>query len=286
MINIRTLLSAFFVGILLSANAQYWFGPKVGYHYTIHDYQDSNYKQDYKVSKDHNFELGVVVTYTASAKYAVQGELYYERIGNRVSNKEDRFFVNSKSAFNYISFPILLRISLGHEPVHWYINSGPKLSFWTGGTGLLEFANDESINPDGLDIVDYAVVFTRSDAEGISNNKYFVNESNRIQYALTIGGGFYLDLANGARAMFDFRYNWGHSNMGFNDDLQIADGRTIQEGDNIPVNGYQENYEYTHNTLSFSVAYLFEYSADLKRKGNSTSSESRESRKKAKKKKN
>ena len=287
MINIRILLSAFFVGILLSANAQYWFGPKVGYHYTLHAYQDPNYKDDYRVSKDHNYELGVVVTYTASEKYAVHGELYYERIGNRVSNRDEgKFFVNSQSSYNFISFPILLRVSMGHQPVHWYVNGGPKLSIWTGGTGTFEYGNDESLNPDGIDKVDYDVVFTRSDAQGIANNQYFVNESNRLQYALTIGGGFYLDLANGARAMFDFRYNWGHSNMGFNDDVQLSDGRTIQEGDNIPQNGYQENYEYTHNTFSFSVAYMFEYSAELKRQGNSTSSESRESRKKAKKKNN
>ena len=287
MINIRFLLSVFFVGIILSANAQYWFGPKVGYHYTFHDYQDSDYKQNYKVSKDHNFELGVVATYTASEKYAVHGELYYERIGNRVSNREsDKFFVNSQSSFNYISLPILLRVSMGHLSVHWYLNGGPKLSLWTGGSGTFEYADDGTARSNGIEKIDYTVVFRRSDAQGINNGQYFVNEFNRIQYSLTVGGGFYLDLANGARVMFDFRYNWGHSNIGFNDDIEIADGRTIQEGSDFPQNGYQENYEYTHNTLSFSVAYLFEYSADLKRKGGSTSSVSKEYKKKAKKKRN
>ncbi len=287
--KMRFVLLALLVLVVFSSEAQYWIGPKVGYHYTIHDYQNPNYTKDYKVSKDHNFEAGVVVTYTASDKYAVHGELYFEKIGNRVKNREEgNFFVNSKSSFNYLSFPILLRVSMGHQPVHWYLNGGPKLSFWVSGNGLLQYSDDGSLNIDGTERVDYKIGFSKSEAEGSENGVYFVNEANRIQYSLTAGGGFYLDLANGARAMFDFRFNWGHSNMGFNYDLQDNDGRTIFEGNegNIPESGYQENYEYTHNTISFSIAYMFEYNTEFKRKGSSTSSESKATKKSTKKKKN
>ena len=281
-----------FIGSLLliiclnAASAQYWIGPKVGFHYTAHDYQEEAYESLYKFSKDLNFELGAVVTYTASDRYAVHGELYFERLGNRVRNK-DSYFVDSKSNFNYLSAPMLMRVTMGHAPVHWYLNGGPKVSLWLGGRGDLAYSNDESANPDGIDRVNYKIVFKRRNAEGFDGGSYFVNEANRIQYSLTAGGGFYLDLANGARLMFDARYNWGHSNMGFNVNPQQTDGKTILVGNttNIPTSGYQENYEYSHNTLSFSVAYMFEYNTDFKRKGSSTSSEAKKTKKSANKKK-
>ena len=75
--------------------------------------------------------------------------------------------------------------------------------------------------------------------------------------------------------------------MGFNVSTQNTDGRTILVGNNsnIPEGGYQENYEYTHNTLSVSLAYMFEYNTQLKRKGGSTSSASKKTKKSAKAKK-
>lgn len=288
--EIRVMRSIGLIAFLLTVTicqAQYWIGPKVGYHYTVHDYQDDLYLDNYKNSNDHNYEIGLVVTYTASDRYAVHGELFYEQIGNRVKSLEDNFFVDSRSTYRFLSFPILWRVSMGHSPVHWYLNAGPKVSLWMGGKGNIEYTNDGSQSLDGIERVDYNVVFIRRNASGIENGKYFVNESNRLQYALTVGGGFYLDLANGARLMIDARYNWGHSNMGFNVDTRKADGRTILVGNNtdIPFAGYQENYEYSHTSMSFSIAYMFEYNTELKRKGGSTSSESKRTKKSAKAKK-
>jgi hypothetical protein len=279
-----------FLALAFSAEAQYWLGPKVGYHYTLHDYQDEAYEGMYAISKDHNYEIGMALTYTASERYSVHTELYYERIGNRVQNKEGDFFVDSKSTNAYLSTPLLLRVSMGHSPVHWYVNGGPKLSLWLGGKG--EFANgifDEfeagKLNNQGY--FEYKMAFDRSKAEGINNGVYYINEANRIQYSLTVGGGFYLDLANGARLMFDARYNWGHSNMGFNVDPQAPGQATMLVGNstNIPSGGYQENYEFSNNTMSFSIGYMFEYNTELKRKGSSTNSDAQRTKKATQKKK-
>ncbi len=277
----------FFASHVLSA--QYWIGPKVGYHYTLHDYQDEEYEGLYRFEPNHNFELGAVVTYTASERYAVHGELYYERIGNRVRNQEGNFFVDSKTNFSYLSAPILLRVSMGHTPVHWYVNGGPKLSLWLGGRGELAnsiFEEFESNKLNDQGYFEYKIAFDRDKAGGIDNGVYYVNEANRLQYSLTVGGGFYLDLANGARLMVDARYNWGHSNMGFNLNPQESDTRSILVGNttNIPQSGYQENYEYSHNTVSFSLAYMFEYNTELKRKGSSTSADAKKTKKAARKK--
>ena len=282
----RVVFAVHFLLIASLVNAQYWFGPKVGLHYSGHDYQDEEYETLYKFSKDLNYELGVVVTYSASDKYAVHGELYFERQGNRVRNKSP-YLVDSQNDFNFISAPILWRVTMGHAPVHWYVNGGPKISLWLGGKGHFAHSYDEAIDGSGVRSVDYKIVFNRSKANGFDDGTFFVNEANRIQYALTVGGGFYLDLANGARMMFDARYNWGHSNMGFNLDPIIPNDKTILvgAGTDIPERGYQENYEYSHNTLSFSMAYMFEYNINFKRKGSSTSSESKKTKKSAQKKK-
>ena len=87
--------------------------------------------------------------------------------------------------------------------------------------------------------------------------------------------------------MVDFRYNWGHSNMAFNFDPTIDDIRYVRTGigSDVPEGAYQENYEYTNNTISISLAYMFEYNTDFKRKGSSTSDESKKTKKDAKKKK-
>ena len=174
---------------------------------------------------------------------------------------------------------------MGRSPVRWYFNGGPKVSLWLSGKGRLEYADDEIGNDQGMVVQNYRVVFNRRKAIENQGEKYFVYEGNRLQYALTAGGGFYLDLANGARLMVDARYNWGHSNMGFNEDFNDANGTLTINPPIIPENGYQENYEYTHNTFSISLAYMFEYNTQLKRKGGSTSSESKATKKAAKSKK-
>lgn len=272
------------------AMAQYWIGPKVGYHYTIHDYQDEEYESQYKIHNNHNYELGVAVTYSVTDRYAVHGELFFERMGNRVVNKENDFTVDSRSNFNYLSFPILLRVSMGHSPVHWYLNGGPKVSFWMSGKGRIATSQFEEFEGNRLDdggFFNYKIAFDGSKADGLNNAVYLVNEANRIQYSLTVGGGFYLDLANGARLMFDARYNWGHSNMGFNLEPDETSSKILSSGSrtNVPAEGYVENYEYSHSTMSFSVAYMFEYNTQLKRKGSSTISASKKNRKATKKKK-
>ena len=53
---------------------------------------------------------------------------------------------------------------------------------------------------------------------------------------------------------------------------------------NFDNESYRENFEYYHNIATIGIAYLWGYNADLKRKGNSTSKESKKENKKRKKK--
>ncbi len=274
-----------FCFLLFSALAvfgQYWIGPKFGYHYVIHDYQDESYENQYDIGNTFGWEAGLAVTYEASERYSVHGELYYDKIGKDITNSQStNYAIESTANYHFISAPILLRVTLGHSPVHYYINGGPKLSYWLGGNGTI-FADGGQEEPR----FDYNLAFRTSDVD-LNDRTYLVEAPNRLQYALTAGAGFYLDLRTGARLMVDFRYMWGHSNMGFTSEAPDFDSRTLVFGNpaDIPESGYQENYEYTQNMLTVAVAYQFEYNAQLKRKGGSTSKEAKKTKQAARKKK-
>ena len=181
---------------------------------------------------------------------------FMKKYSNRVESKT-RVQVDSRTKYNYLSIPIFLRVSMGHSPLHWYLNAGPKISLWMSGSGYLEIDGElfrDPLSPDGITRQNYKVVFSRQ--EGVVNpfldeSSYFVYRANRIQYSLSTGGGFYVDLSNGKRLMFDFRYNWGHSNMGINPESTQQDGTLNFSGELAPDEGYFENYEFRNNTFAF-----------------------------------
>lgn len=253
----------FFVTITY-AHGQYWFGPKVGIHGVSHRYQLEEYKSDsFNIRPDLRWQVGAVLTYTASDRYSVHTEINFERIGRTLKNDQGQFpAVFSKTKFSFLTVPLLLRVNFGRAPFHYYLNGGPKISYWLSGSGKLTDL-EEFIEFQNADyVLDYEIVFKSKNErppndEG-NNARLHLENGNRLQYALTLGGGAYFDISNGARIMLDFRYSFGHSNMGFNDNTAFT------------FDDYEENFEYTHDMLSISVAYMFEYNAQLQRKGKST----------------
>lgn len=257
MATMKHLLPVFLLLLITQANAQYWFGPKIGGQRTDFIYQEEDYKTDsFNVGEDYGMQFGLVMIYQATEKYAVHTELIYERINKEVTNKEDDDIpVFSQSTYNYLSIPLSLRWNFGREPTYYYISGGPKLSFWLGGSGeiyLDEFNESRAI--DGPLPYDFAF----KQANGGDQNSRAIVEANRVQYGLQAGGGVYFDIATGGRLLFDLRYAFGHSNMGFNNNADFS------------FETYQENFKYRNYSLSLSVAYLFEYDVELQKKGMST----------------
>ena len=237
--------------------AQYWFGPKVGFNRTDHNYQSETYRDSFNIQSNYNFEAGVVLTYEASRRYSVHTELIFERSGRNLENRENIPRATSKSNSGYLSIPLLLRYNLGRAPYLFYVNGGVKLSYWLFNNGRIENAFlEEGVPP----FREYRLRINRGST--IESNRLALQEANRLQYALLIGVGANLDLRNKTRVMVDLRYSFGHSNQGFNGspDFNFGD--------------YVENFEYRNNTISLSIGYLFEYDAQLKRKGRSTNSKS------------
>ncbi|MEQ8336947.1 MAG: outer membrane beta-barrel protein [Cyclobacteriaceae bacterium] len=241
--------------------AQYWFGPKIGGHRIDHVYQDNEYKQDtVRVIPNHNFQGGFVFHYSSDDRYSFRTEIVYERIGIVVKNR-DVTPIHSRMTNHFISLPLQLRMSFNQGSTHYYINGGPKISYWVSGNGYIDL--DEFLD-DSIDPINYNIVFKES--KKVRENQLALPGANRFQYALTVGAGSYVDLAVGGRLEIDFRYSFGHSNMGFNRNPDV----TFSE--------YYDNLTYRNFMLSVSVAYLMEYNAQLKRKGASTNTQGKSRR--------
>lgn len=251
-----------------STQAQYWWGPKFGGNRSEFVYQSSTYLDSFSVKPSYNIEAGIVGIYQASNMYSVQSELLFEQVKKELRNKDfNEIEAFSRSTNNFLSIPITFRISLGKEPVHYYLSGGPKLRYWLGGNGMIDVPDgDEFVEPPK----EYKRLVFNQERSQTAENVYAVPGANRLQFALVAGGGFYLDLVTGGRLQFDVRYTFGHSNMGFdgNPDFTFID--------------YAESYRYRNNTLSISLAYLFEFDVELQSKGMSTIKESNRSRKTSK----
>ncbi len=272
-----------FLAIIASfvSYGQYWFGPKIGVSYIDHVYQDKTYERDsFNVDTNINMQYGFAFSYSATDKYSVYGELVYERVGKTLRDKEtDGDLVLSKMTNHFISAPVMLRITLGKVPFHYFINGGPRLSYWVGGSGRHELAAFEEflIDEDGNPLpIEYTLKFDSDNASPGDFSTALVDRPNRLQFGLTLGGGVYFDLASGSRLQLDFRYTWVHSNMATNSNRDT----NLIRGAPGDLDFYRENMEYYHNIATLGVAYMFGYNSELKRKGKSSNKESNKKKKK------
>ncbi|WP_425391331.1 hypothetical protein [Ekhidna sp.] len=277
---------SFLFAVVLTTSAQYWFGPKIGVSYIDHVYQETTYEKDsFNVDTDVNWQAGFAFSYTATDMYSVYGELVYEKVGKTLRDKgingaPEGDIVYSQMTNHFISAPVMLRVTLGRVPFHYFVNGGPRLSYWVAGKGVHDLAAFEEFPPvadeDGNPLpVEYKITFNSDKASPDDFSTAYVSKPNRLQFGLTLGGGMYFDLATGGRLMLDFRYTWVHSNMATNS----SNDTNLIRGSSGDLDYYRENMEYYHNIATVGIAYLFSYNAKLKRKGRSTSSESNKKKK-------
>lgn len=261
----RVYLIILFFCLTHIASAQYWFGPKVGINTSSFIYQNEGYAQDtFQIKPTINFEAGGVFVYQASKRYSVQGEIFYEQIKKTLTDRPlNNGDVFSKSTMRFLSVPMQFRVSFGNAPVSFYVSGGIKLRYWLGGKGTIIDNSSEFDPPINYD----KVVFRQSKSNRVEGI-YAVPKSNVMQFGLVFGGGAYLDLVTKGRLLIDARYAFGHSNMGFNNNRDFQ------------TTSYTERFTYRNNTLSLSLAYLFEYDVKAQKKGASTSTQTKAAKKK------
>ena len=239
------------------ADAQFWFGPKVGVQRTNYKYRDDNHSNLYNVDVGLNYNVGVAIEYSTTGAFEIHTEIVYQRVSNKVTNKEFLDPIVSESTYNYISAPLLMRAVFGTPPFNFYVNFGPRLSYWLGGSGSY-FSDEFSDFSD--DPRKYDIVFAEPTQNlVVQGDAFFIPRPNRLQYAFDFGGGLLLGINENQRVMIDVRYSFGHSNMAFNDGSDLGN-----------LFNYDEDLEYAHRMMIFSVAYVFGYDIQAKKKGRST----------------
>ena len=160
----------------------------------------------------------------------------------------------------------MLRVNIhfGNAPFYMYMNGGVELNYWVGGNGGIrldefeEFFSEEELSDEYP--VTYRFVFSENARN--SDTDRWLEDPNRLQYAITGGFGAVYELANGSRFVLDARYSRMHSNFGFNTSSDFY------------WENYYENFEYRPHLIALTLGYQIEYNADLARKGKSTLRES------------
>lgn len=258
--------SIFFISVLLvslSAEAQFWFGPKVGGQLITPIYNNKARKDSFDITSKVNWHAGLALDYTTKNLFEVHTELVYMRVNNR-STSTDLFTqeVDSKTVNHYLSAPLMARmVFFQRSKIKVLAQAGPRLSYWLGGKGslatsnLIEFGNNE---------IEYDIVFSDLKEEELlssnANGKHLITKPNRLQYALDIGFGGVWEIGPTHRIILDVKYSFGHSYMSFNDGNLITDALT-----------YEEDMEYNTNMMVLSMAYMYGYDVMGRRKGKSTS---------------
>lgn len=243
-IIVKVVLVGFFMVIYMPTQAQLLVGVKAGFQMSKIGYNDKDYYDEHSVSFKPGYNAGAVLNYKVSNTFSLHTELFFSAKGK--VEKKKQYDVKNVVAYHYIDLPLLLRVShhgkIKQQRVEYYFNTGPSFSYWLGGKGKLR-SGELSEYIDTYDLT-YKIDFK----EASHYDNLFVEEPNRLQMELNLGGGLIFDMARGQKLMVDMRYAFGI-------------GQTFlgtKAGGTFGLVAYHDNLEGVNHVISLSAAYLFE----------------------------
>lgn len=247
------------MSVSVITHAQITFGPKLGFQATSIKYGKLYDSEQLPGLPKLSLQVGGVYNYQVSQMLSFYAEFYYAQKGKNLrSTSVNSMIKRDQATYHFIDLPALLRFSFPVKQLHahWYVNVGPHVAYWLGGTG--NFRAIEAIgSPYTYDIA-YKIRFQEHEpAPGF----LYLPDADRLQFGLDFGAGFVVPVAgNGQqKMMFDFRYAMGSTSMGLNEWIPIGNS------------GLEENVSFVNHTLQASVAYLFSTDLQSFRKGKSSS---------------
>ena len=219
--------------------AQIFFGFKAGANATKISFDSERYQKFYDTKYIPGFTAGAVFLIENKEKYGLYTEFLYSVKGKSVESHANDFETN-KANYHFLDFPVLFRIKFEERKFRWFLQLGPEIGYWLSGKGAFTVYEPDR---DVITTYNYTVNF----GERKNTSDYLnVDEANRLQLGLALGGGFLWDLKNGNFVSLDLRYTFGHTFMGG------------YESGSIPNIGLTDNLEHTNNVASVSVVYYFD----------------------------
>ncbi len=206
----------------LSYGQRLYFGPKAGLNMSsvtqaIYQYDDLHVTN----SQFLGLAGGFVGALEFNNGFGLQAEVLFSRKGSRLDLNYDTIDFRQKGyrslALNYIEVPILLKQHFGGGGVRMYVNAGPYVSYWLGGSTrykLDQFFPDDEINISEKEKLNF-------EDSWLPKANPIDAKANRFDFGLGFGGGFAYDSGPGL-LLIDLRYNIGYRdlNLWINEDQQ------------------------------------------------------------------
>jgi hypothetical protein len=220
---------------------QAFFGVKAGANVNKHSFDHEVYKRYYDTKFSPGYAGGLVFLYENKGRFGLYTEFLYSQKGKSVSvqhNADD--YVTNVADYQYFDVPIMFRIKFEQPKFDWFLQLGPELNYWLGGKGVFEV-----YDPNRDEITSYEYKINFGETQG-SSGYLNVEEGNRLQIGLALGGGFIWELENANYISLDLRFSLGNTYIGG------------YRASSIPNIGLVDNLEYTNNVLSVSAVYYFD----------------------------
>ena len=229
----------FFTGIFLGGYAQTYFGFKAGANATLVSFESEVYQKFYNSKIKPGFTAGAIFLIENKEKYGLYTEFLFTVKGKSIVSDANDYETN-KAAYQFLEFPVMFRMKFHQPKFDWFLQLGPEISYWLNGKGTFEVYDP---NRDVIVTYDYKINF---DEPQNTIDYMNVEDANRVQLGLALGGGLIWDLNSGNYISMDMRFTFGHTFMGG------------YESGSIPNVGLTDNFEYTNNVLSISAVYYFD----------------------------
>lgn len=241
------------------AKSQIMAGPKVGFNLARVDFRDPVYRSMYNNLPVPGFNAGVMGNFRVNDVWSLHTEFLYSLEGKLITNP-NMDFQSNLARYHFVRMPILFRYTIPAPFVgaKFYLNVGPNISRWLGGTGEI-FAFDfvdvyeNSTMPYRLRLKPGELSPSRTD--------FFLEEPIKWHLGMDFGGGAVFSLSKKHRVVVDIRYLYGHSFYGRDIDFDMTLG------------DYFENFQSSPRVWSFSIGYLYDIDLYAWAKGKSTSKE-------------
>lgn len=221
------------------AVAQIMVGPKVGFQMATTSFESNlDYSDSVNSAFKPGFNLGTVLNLEVTKIFSLQFEFNYSLQGRVVKGVFDEN-LRHKSNHHYLNLPAMLRYSWKGKKAKYFVNAGPSLSYWLGGSGKI---SSSSLTADDINSMKYRISFGESRDEG---GRIFIQEANRLQIGIDFGTGVQLPVKRGQSIMLEARYSLGHSYLGKSNSVQNY------------IGDYSDNLETSNSVINLSAAYVF-----------------------------
>ncbi|WP_224995346.1 outer membrane beta-barrel protein [Cesiribacter sp. SM1] len=226
--------------------AQLRIGPLAGASLNRVRFAEAEGSEYYSSNRKPGYHGGIATNYKVNDRYSLHLEWLYVYRQKDVSYNRGMLAVRDQASLNYLTVPILYRVSFHSEfkksHQEWYLNAGPALHYWMGGRGKLQTNEQASFLENGS--MNYQVRFGEVGEYGSSE---YVNPANRWQMSLYAGGGVIFDLGFGRHIWLDARTSLGPAKSYFS---------SAEKGGDFGLQLYKDNLQSSIMSWSLSAGFM------------------------------